>query len=596
MQYYWQRSIFILELFIACLIVINSYTFFQHTKPIYAQGTGFVTRSGINLLLNGNRFRFAGANIYWLGLDEGAQTYPTPFRIDDALTTANEMGLTVIRAHSLGISVGCSLCVEPSPGVFNPIAFQHIDYAIQAARAHGLKLIIPLTDNYHFYHGGKHTFTDWRGIADENQFYTNSQVIDDFKKYISTLLAHVNRYTGVAYKNDPTIMAWETGNELQPPSRWTQLIAAYIKSVDSHHLVMDGNYGIDPNALSTPTVDIYSDHAYPPDTTKLAKDTAETRRANKAFIMGEYDWETPLGVPLNTFLVALLNNPAVSGDLFWSIWPHDDTHGYFVGWGGINLTYPGDTTDRRQRAQLIRAHAYAMQGLSVPTDKAPGAPLITSIHGNQIAWRGVTLGDTYSVERSAISGSGPWTVICNRCMTDYTTPFIDTLQPQVPLWYGVRAYNRVGMPGNYSPVYGLHTAVRLLDNLDTWSQTFYHTSTLGIDNSNSQYFRDDRSRAYRFIVYPGGVNEIIWHVQNMYSFRATTYFWPAEPISPFLLYISYDARQWSQVTPTITNNGGDWRQYIYSISNLSNTNFVRIRWGDPVGKSWSPQLGQIMIS
>jgi len=41
----------------------------------------WVTRSGSQLLMGGTVFRFAGANIYWLGLDEGAQSYPTPFRI-----------------------------------------------------------------------------------------------------------------------------------------------------------------------------------------------------------------------------------------------------------------------------------------------------------------------------------------------------------------------------------------------------------------------------------------------------------------------------------------------------------------------------------
>jgi len=40
-----------------------------------------------------------------------------------------------------------------------------------------------------------------------------------------TLLNHVNTYTCLAYKNDPTIMAWETGNELDPPTSWTQTIS-----------------------------------------------------------------------------------------------------------------------------------------------------------------------------------------------------------------------------------------------------------------------------------------------------------------------------------------------------------------------------------
>src|SRR5579859_516037 len=54
----------------------------------------FVTRSGSQLLLNGQPFRFAGPNIYWLGLAEGTGSgtclggacgYPSQFQVDDAL-------------------------------------------------------------------------------------------------------------------------------------------------------------------------------------------------------------------------------------------------------------------------------------------------------------------------------------------------------------------------------------------------------------------------------------------------------------------------------------------------------------------------------
>lgn len=42
-------------------------------------------------------------------------------------------------------------------------------------------------------------------------FYTDARVIDSFKQYIKALLNHVNRYTGIALKDDPAIMGWETG-------------------------------------------------------------------------------------------------------------------------------------------------------------------------------------------------------------------------------------------------------------------------------------------------------------------------------------------------------------------------------------------------
>ena len=38
------------------------------------------------------------------------------------------------------------------------------------------------------------------------------------KDYISHLLLHVNQYTGLTYAEDPTIFAYETGNEMGGPT------------------------------------------------------------------------------------------------------------------------------------------------------------------------------------------------------------------------------------------------------------------------------------------------------------------------------------------------------------------------------------------
>lgn len=46
-------------------------------------GASFVSRAGAKLVLEGSTFKFGGANIYWLGLDENGApgvAYPTPFR------------------------------------------------------------------------------------------------------------------------------------------------------------------------------------------------------------------------------------------------------------------------------------------------------------------------------------------------------------------------------------------------------------------------------------------------------------------------------------------------------------------------------------
>src|SRR5450432_443060 len=53
----------------------------------------FVTRSGSQLMLNGNPFRFGGANIHWLLLNDSAD-YPSQFQVNDALASAKDMGIT----------------------------------------------------------------------------------------------------------------------------------------------------------------------------------------------------------------------------------------------------------------------------------------------------------------------------------------------------------------------------------------------------------------------------------------------------------------------------------------------------------------------
>ncbi|GCE28763.1 hypothetical protein KDA_42470 [Dictyobacter alpinus] len=41
----------------------------------------------------------------------------------------------------------------------------------------------------------------------------------------------------------------------------------------------------------------------------------------------------------------------------------------------------------------------------------PGAPLITSIAGNKISWRGSDIAVNYSLENSSSGNNGPWTII-----------------------------------------------------------------------------------------------------------------------------------------------------------------------------------------
>lgn len=89
--------------------------------------------------------------------------------------------------------------------------------------------------------------------------------------------------TQISYANDPTILAWETGNELKgAPAAWTSDITSYIKALAPQQLTMDGSYGPQEDALSLASVDIYSDHFYPPDRHRLRSNAKLVHSHQKA--------------------------------------------------------------------------------------------------------------------------------------------------------------------------------------------------------------------------------------------------------------------------------------------------------------------------
>lgn len=120
-----------------------------------------VTRNGTTLLVDGKAWKAVGPNVYWLGLDENVTppagepfyaptkaSYPTKERTTEVMATAQALGGTMIRAHTLGVSTGNPLSVWPEPRVVNEKAFDSIDWAIYQAGVYGIRLMVPLVDNY----------------------------------------------------------------------------------------------------------------------------------------------------------------------------------------------------------------------------------------------------------------------------------------------------------------------------------------------------------------------------------------------------------------------------------------------------------------
>jgi len=379
------------------------------SAPVAAERRSYVSRHGTELRLRGQRWTMSGANVYWLGLDENVippkgqpfyapfnASYPTFGRITEAMNILDTMGARTIRSQTLGVSVGNPLSLMPSLGVYNDEAFKTMDWAVYQAREHGIRIFAPLIDNYDYFHGGKFDFLRFRGIDTPStssnnhldpivqQFYTNKTIVQDFKHYIKHLITHRNPYTGLTYAEDPTIFAYETGNELggpifgdmDVPVAWTSEIATYIKSLAPKKLVMDGTYGVNKTHLNIPSIDIFSDHFYPRDLVKLETDIALVSAANRVYVAGEYEWgpETQ-GDSLESFYAAIearqkLKKPVIAGDLFWSLFGHDvpDCTRFVNHSSDANtMQYgnPANPANVTHQIGLIRKHFFAMKGETV---------------------------------------------------------------------------------------------------------------------------------------------------------------------------------------------------------------------------------------
>ncbi|KAK9817202.1 hypothetical protein WJX72_011021 [[Myrmecia] bisecta] len=150
---------------------------------------------------------------------------------------------------------------------YNETVFRGIDRAIAVAGKYGMKAIISFVDFWKPDDG----IQVWSYMCDDgsntDKFYTSDKCKTMFRQHISNVLNRRNTYNNRLYKDDPTIMAWDTANEPRCQNQnsgschpditqWVIEMAAYIKSVDPNHLVTTGGEGFflagTPEASSNP--------------------------------------------------------------------------------------------------------------------------------------------------------------------------------------------------------------------------------------------------------------------------------------------------------------------------------------------------------
>lgn len=201
----------------------------------------FPTIDGLEFVIDGKAGYYAGSNAYWIGFLTDDDDVDLVFR------HMNESGLRILRAWGFN-----DVNMVPSSGtVYYQLlsdgtatintgtdGLQRLDYVVSSAEQHNVKLIINFVNNWSDYGGMAAYVTAFGGT--QTSWYTNDDAQAAYRTYISTVVAR--------YVNSSAILAWELANEPRcqgcDPSviyDWVASTSAYIKSLDSHHLVCIGD-------------------------------------------------------------------------------------------------------------------------------------------------------------------------------------------------------------------------------------------------------------------------------------------------------------------------------------------------------------------
>jgi hypothetical protein len=434
---------------------LTIYAKWENIKP------SFIQAIGDQLYLNDQIFRFVSFNIPNLHILEDPYWHMVdPFEQEDALHSIHLMGGQVARIYTFSIVGG----IRPSEGnnelahimgieTYNEALFQSLDKALELASKYGIYLIIPFIDEWNWF-GGISEFSALYG-QNRNAFFTNPTVKEGFKHFMSYVLNRVNIYTGIAYKDDPNILAFELGNELRSaPNAWINEMAAYFKSIDSNHLLMSGRDEVTTNDLNNPNIDIINAHYYTNNGTgtfasRAARDRALTKNI-KPFIIGEYGLVSYSEI--EAMIIESVEN-GTSGSLIWSLrfrnvnggfYYHDDfpTRSYHYPGFEINQDY-----DEIDIINLITFYAHYVQGLDIIPPPIPEAPVLFEIFNASLTWQGQTASKTFIIERR-IFGETSWLTIATDVIDAYEEgPFFIDLEGQDGVLYEYRviAVNETGV-------------------------------------------------------------------------------------------------------------------------------------------------------
>ncbi len=246
-------------------------------KTSSAKSSDFVTTEGIHFKLKGETYRYVGANIWYGAYLGSAASFGDRARLIKELDDLK--ALDVVNLRILGSSELSPLINSLDPafsntaGSYNADLLTGLDFLLSEMHKRDMKAVLYLTNfwewsggmmTYQYWTNGGHYINmndpahPWPEFADVSaQFYASGAAKQAYYDYIKMLLSRTNSISGVPYKDETAIMAWQLSNEpraggseaaIQKNAEdyygWIKDSAALIRSLAPNHLVSLGHEGL----------------------------------------------------------------------------------------------------------------------------------------------------------------------------------------------------------------------------------------------------------------------------------------------------------------------------------------------------------------
>ena len=232
---------------------------------------GFVSVDGKRFFLNDKPYYFLGTNL-WYGMNLGSKGESGDRqRLINELDFLSNIGVKNLRVMASSEGPDSEKwriipSLQSAPGKYNTDLLDGLDFLLFEMGKRDMKAIMCLNNFWHW-SGGMAQYVSWEnnttipyppieGDGDwqkyqeyASSFYSNKEAKEHYYNHIRFIVLRENTYTGKIYRDDPTIMSWQLGNEPRGINNredfldWIKFSAQLIKEIDSNHLVTVGSEG-----------------------------------------------------------------------------------------------------------------------------------------------------------------------------------------------------------------------------------------------------------------------------------------------------------------------------------------------------------------